>query len=83
MQIPVRLSAALAQISGAPRLQIIVSDGATVADVIAALTAVHPELASRLPRAVPMVGGRHAALDDRVNEGEEVAFLLPVAGGAG
>ena len=83
MQIPVRLSAALAQISGTPRLQVTVSDGATVADVIEALTALHPGLASRLQRAVPMVGGRHAAPEDQVNDGEEVAFLLPVAGGAG
>ena len=82
MQIPVRLSAALAQISGTPRLQVTVSDGATVADVIEALTALHPGLASRLQRAVPMVGGRHAAPEDRINDGEEVAFLLPVAGGA-
>lgn len=83
MQIPVRLSAALAQVSGTPRLQVTVSDGATVADVIAALTALHPGLASRLQRAVAMVGGRHAALADPVNDGEEVAFLLPVSGGAG
>jgi len=82
MQIPVRLSAALAQISGTPRLQVTVSDGATVADVIEALTALHPDLASRLQRAVPMVAGRHADPGDQVNDGEEVAFLLPVAGGA-
>lgn len=81
MEISVRLSAALAQLAGAARVQVRVDDDATVADVRAALTATYPALATSLPRAVPIVAGNHAAPGDRVPAGQEVAFLLPVAGG--
>jgi molybdopterin converting factor small subunit len=82
MQISVRLNAVLAQITGAPRLQVTVADDATVADVQQALTATYPALATRLERAVPVLGGAHARLSDKVSAGQEVAFLMPVAGGA-
>lgn len=82
MQISVRLNAVLAQIAGAPRLQVTVGEGATVADVLQALVAAYPALGTRLERAVPVVGGSHARLTDKVAAEQEVAFLMPVAGGA-
>lgn len=82
MHISVRLSAALAQISGAPRVQVEVDDGATIADLVRALEGRYPGLAPRLKHAVPIIAGNHASLDDSVSAGQEVAFLMPVAGGA-
>ena len=48
MQVSVRLSAALAQITGLPRVQVTVSEPATVANVIHALLEQYPALAPRL-----------------------------------
>ncbi|GIK75152.1 MAG: hypothetical protein BroJett021_41400 [Chloroflexota bacterium] len=81
MQVSVRLNAVLAQLTGAPRLQVTVRDDATVADVLQALAATYPGLGARLERAVPVVGGNHARLTDQVAADQEVAFLTPVAGG--
>ena len=84
MQVSVRLSAALAQVTGAARLQLEVSDGATGATVAAvrqALAGAYPALAARLAHAVPIIDGNHAAPEDAVAPGQEVAFLMPVAGG--
>jgi len=83
VQVSVRLSAALAQITGAARMQVTVCDAATVADVRQALLASCPALAPRLQHAVSMVGGNHASPTDIVSADQEVAFLMPVAGGAG
>ncbi len=81
MQISVRLSAALAQIIGAARLQVMAPDVATVDDVRQALLTTYPALATRLPHAVAIVSGQHAAPTDAVLANQEVAFLMPVAGG--
>ncbi|MFO7632724.1 MAG: MoaD/ThiS family protein [Caldilinea sp.] len=81
MQISVRLNAVLAQITGAARLQVTVNDDATVADVLRMLTETYPDLGTRLERAVPVLGGNHAMLSDKVTAEQEVAFLMPVAGG--
>ena len=81
VQISVRLSAALAQITGAARLQVTAPDTATVADVRHALLTTYPALAARLPHAVAIVSGEHAASTDAVLADQEVAFLMPVAGG--
>ena len=81
MQVSVRLSAALAQITGAARLQVTVCAAATVADVRQALLPSYPALAPRLPYAVAVVGGNHASPADVVFTEQEVAFLMPIAGG--
>lgn len=82
MQISVRLNAVLAQITGAPRLHVTVNDDATVADVLQALAATYPGLGTRLERAVPVIGGVHVRRSDKVSAEQELAFLMPVAGGA-
>jgi len=82
MQVSVRLSAALAQITGAPRMNVEVGDGATVGDLVRALEERYPGLAPRLRHAVPIVAGNHASLHDTLSGDPEVAFLMPVAGGA-
>jgi molybdopterin converting factor small subunit len=82
MQISVRLNAALAQMTASPRLQVSVEDGATVADVLHALAMTYPGLGTRLERAVPVIGGVQVRRDAAVSAEQELAFLMPVAGGA-
>lgn len=81
MQIAVRLSAGLARDAGRPRHVVTVAEGATVSDAVAALTEQFPILESRLARAVTIVGGRQVSASALLHEGQELAFLLPVAGG--
>lgn len=81
MNIRIRLSAGLAQYAGTTRLTVQVPDDATVADVLAELQHTHSDLASRLDSAVPIVAGRHVSQTEVLEDGQEVAFLLPVAGG--
>ena len=81
MQVSIRLSAALAQITGLPRVQVDVADDATVATATAALIARYPGLAARLKHAVPILAGAHATAADRLAPGQELAFLMPIAGG--
>lgn len=81
MQVQVRLSGGLADQIGLARLNMTVQDGATVADLKAALCKQYPALKQGLDVALPVTGGRHIALTEPLMSGQEVAFLLPVAGG--
>ncbi len=81
MQVTVRLSAALAQLTGNPRVQLTVPDDARLADVTAALVQSYPAIEGRLAYAIPIVAGDHAAPQAAVSPGQEIAFLMPAAGG--
>lgn len=58
------------------------ADGATVGDARAALAARHPSIASLLPRVQAAVNRTWAADEHRLRDGDELALLPPVAGGA-
>jgi molybdopterin converting factor small subunit len=81
MQVNIRLSAGLAQLTGNARLQLTVPEDATVQDVVAILVGQYPEMRNRLSYAIPVIAGSHATLQSPVTSGQEVAFLMPVAGG--
>jgi molybdopterin converting factor small subunit len=81
MQVTVRLSAALAQLTGNPRVQLTVPDDAKIADVTAALVQNYPAIQDRLAYAIPIVAGDHATPQSCVPAGQEIAFLMPAAGG--
>jgi molybdopterin synthase sulfur carrier subunit len=81
MRINIRLSGRLATQAGKHRFSMAVSNGATVADLIDLLWQEHPELGSRLDTAVPIIAGRHVTQAEPLADGQEVAFLLPIAGG--
>lgn len=81
MNINVRLSAGLAHSLGNPRLNVTLPDDATVDDLLAHLRHQHPDLQPRLDIVIPMIAGRHVAATQRLRPGEEVALLLPAAGG--
>lgn len=79
--ISVRLGNGLSQQAGQARLAIELPEGATVAELIAALSRGRPELEAGLGRAVAVTAGRQAAADEALANGQEVALLLPVSGG--
>ena len=82
MKIQVRFSAGLTQLVGHPRLAVILAEDATVADLLHYLRTQHPALEQRIDMAIPMVSGRYVAQSERLLAGQEVALLLPVAGGS-
>lgn len=81
MQINTRLSGELAVLVGRPRLTVTLPAEATVADLMERLRQAYPEATQRLNTAVPVVAGRHVSPDAPLSDGQEVAFLLPIAGG--
>jgi molybdopterin synthase sulfur carrier subunit len=83
VRVRVRLAGGLARLAAAPRLSIELGEDATVDDLCAALAEREPRLAPALPAALTVVGGEQAERSRTLAAGEEVAFLIPVAGGAG
>jgi MoaE-MoaD fusion protein len=81
MRVQVRLSPGLARAAGTPRVAVDLADGATVGDLRARLGAAHPELSAGLDSALAVVRGAQASPARRIEPGDEVALLLPIAGG--
>jgi MoaE-MoaD fusion protein len=82
MRVSVRLFAGLRERAGTDRLEIELPDGASVADVLAAMAST-PVGALRPRECVVAVNREYAAADERVHAGDEVALVPPVSGGAG
>jgi molybdopterin converting factor small subunit len=82
MNVRVRLSAGLAPAVGSSRLSVTLAETATVADLLEQLRAQYPPLALTMTTALPIVSGRPVALSDRLTDDQEVALLLPAAGGS-
>jgi molybdopterin synthase sulfur carrier subunit len=83
VQIQVRLGSGLATAVGARRLRVELPREATVDTLLARLGEDEPAIASALDSALPVVRGTHASRAHRLADGDEVAILIPVAGGAG
>ena len=82
MRVHVRLGAGLATAAGSRRLTVALPEEASVEMLLAELGRMEPELAGGLDSALPVVRGTHADRDHRLNDGDDVALLIPVAGGA-
>ena len=82
MRIRVRLGAGLSRFADAPLLALDVAVDARVDDLLAALGQEQPALAPALDSVLPVVAGSHVERDRPLQAGEEVALLIPVAGGA-
>lgn len=82
MRIEVRLFGGLADRAGTGRLTVEVADGATAGDVIAAVGERHPVVATYAGRVSVAVEHEVVRGDHPVSDGDEVALLPPVAGGA-
>jgi molybdopterin converting factor small subunit len=83
MRVRVRLGAGLSRFADAPLLSFDLADGATVDDLLTALGVQQPALAPALSSALPVRAGEHVDRDQTLGQDDEVALLIPVAGGAG
>ncbi len=83
MLLEVRLFGGLREHAGGDRLSVELPEQASVGELRARLAADHPRLAALLPRTSVAVDLEVARDDLRLDGGEEVALLPPVAGGAG
>ena len=81
MRVRVRLGAGLSRFAAAPLLSLELDDGATIAQLLDLLTAREPALEPALPSVLPVVAGVHAERATVLQDGDEVALLIPVAGG--
>ncbi|MBA3534970.1 MAG: molybdenum cofactor biosynthesis protein MoaE [Ardenticatenales bacterium] len=81
MIINVRLFAGYREAVGAKTVTVEVAEGATLGDVWAVLAARHERLRPFSASVVGSVNAEYAPLDTPLTEGDEVAFLPPVAGG--
>ena len=83
MRIRVRLFARQREIAKASRVDLELSDGATIDQAWTALAGMHPELASGRPYVRFARNGSYADADEPLADGDELACIPPVAGGAG
>jgi sulfur-carrier protein len=78
--VSVRLFAALRELAGASRTQ---TEGRTVGDIVETLSAAHGERFAKIAQVSSfVVNGERATLTTAVADGDEVAILPPVSGGA-
>ena len=77
-----RLGAGLATAAGSRRLTVALPEGASVNTLLEELREREPGLAAGLDSALPVVRGTHADRDQALSDGDDVALLIPVAGGA-
>jgi molybdopterin synthase sulfur carrier subunit len=80
MTVTVLLFASFADAFGRSSVELTVDAGATVADLVDQLSTLAPD--DRLPpRPLVAVNAEYAEYDVRLNSGDEVALIPPVAGG--
>jgi molybdopterin synthase catalytic subunit len=83
MRVTVRLFAMQRQQLGRRALDLDLADGASIGDAWAALSAAHPVLAPAGPTLRFARNGAYADASTPLADGDEVALIPPVAGGAG
>lgn len=82
MKVRVRLFAGLADIVGARTVEVDLQNGATVGDLRAALARAYPAVAPFMSTLVCAVNEEYVPSDRHVSEGDDVALIPPVSGGA-
>lgn len=81
MRVDVRCFASLREVA-TDRCELTLETGATVRDAWLAMVGRHPGLAPHELYVRPARAGRHAAWDEALADGDALAFLPPVSGGA-
>ena len=81
IMVSVRVNGSLAEQIGTTRLRLHLGAPATVQDVLGEMERVYPNSAELITIAIPFVAGRHLSEEDPVSAGQEIALLIPVAGG--
>lgn len=79
----VRLFAGLHQLIGEREIEMILPDGATVAVLRDTLGAQHPVVEALLPSLVCAIGEEYVESSQVLSDGDRVALIPPVSGGAG
>lgn len=83
MRVTVQLFARLRELAGRSEATLELPPGASVADVWRALEVDHPAMAPLGSSVSAAVNAEFAPMTTEVHEGDDVAFLPPVSGGAG
>lgn len=81
MNVAVRMFAAARQLAGSDQVQVVLPEGATVAELREGLARQVPNLADLLRGAMFAINARYAGDDEIVVAGDEVACIPPVSGG--
>jgi molybdopterin synthase catalytic subunit len=81
MNVRVRLFASAREAAGVGHLVLDLPEGRAVRDAIAAITALHPPV-SAIPRMVIARNREYVELDEPLADGDELALIPPVSGGA-
>ena len=81
MHVQVRFGSGLATAAGTRRLRVELPREATVDTLLERLRDTEPSIAPALDSALPLVRGAHVSGSEPLAEGDEVALLMPVAGG--
>ena len=81
MRVTIRLFARLRDIAGAPELARDVAPDSTIRSLWAQLVEEFPELAAYERSISSALNADYARMEQRLNDGDEVAFLPPVSGG--
>jgi molybdopterin converting factor small subunit len=82
VHVQVRLGSGLATAAGTRRLRVELPQDATVDTLLERLGAAEPAIAPALDSALAVLRGTHASGGQTLADGDEVAVLIPVAGGA-
>jgi molybdopterin synthase catalytic subunit len=82
MKAKVRLFARLSELAGTREAEVEVGDGLTAGEVYRALCGRYPALSGLNSSIRYAVNGEYAEPGRRVSEGDEVALIPPVSGGA-
>lgn len=77
----VRLNGELAQRAGCARVTITLPRDSTIEEVFTNIGRANPSLDTLLNQAVPVVNGQHVSRVQKLSNGDEVAILMPIAGG--
>jgi molybdopterin converting factor small subunit len=81
MVVRVRLGSGLSALAGRARLSVEVPENATVTDLIACIERDHPPLAVGLGNVLAVAEGSQLSRDRLLPDDQEVALLMPAAGG--
>jgi molybdopterin converting factor subunit 1 len=81
MKVKILLFASFRETVGASEGTLNVKPNAKLSDVWQTLIEEHPRLAPHSGTAAFAINGTYAKPDERVSEGDEIAFLPPVSGG--
>jgi len=81
MQVTVRINGILARKLGMARLSVRLTAPATIQDLNQQLQSQYPHLSAEIRGTVAVIGGAHQAATAVLQDGQEVALLMPIAGG--